>query len=148
MGSQRRAGAAELSHAQAHPNKCTAAGCTASFPNSKFDAIKANEAGWFCGKEGSDNPGWHCPEHVPAWVTDWRLRKAAQRHKVTGTAEHLGVVYACASGCEETTWPVSPETDAKALATEIRSRAFEHARETGHTVSVTVAQRLTVTPDD
>jgi hypothetical protein len=141
-----RAAPAGLSHARAHPSKCVAAGCPASFPGSRFDAVKASEAGWFCGKAGSDHPGWHCPEHVPGWVSAWRAKRAAQRHRVSGSAEHLGVVYA--SGCEETTWPVAPDTDAKALATEIRARAFEHARQTGHQVSVTVSQRLTVTPDD
>jgi len=151
VGAQGRAGpaaAGELSHARAHPNKCVTPGCPASFPRSKFAAIKANEDGWFCGRHDSGHPGWHCPEHVPAWVAAWRARKAAQLHKVTGAVEHLGVVYACTAGCEETTWPVIPETDVKMLATEIRSLAFEHARKTGHQVSVTVAQRLTVTPDD
>lgn len=38
---------------------------------SKWDIIKAGEAGWFFQKDGTT---W-CPEHTPEWVEEWRARQ-------------------------------------------------------------------------
>lgn len=51
-------------------------GCTASFPGSKFAAIKAGADGWFFSRETDEA---YCPPHVPEWVAAWRARKAAAR---------------------------------------------------------------------
>lgn len=38
---------------------------------SKWDVIKAGEAGWFFQRDGT---AW-CPNHVPEWVESWRERQ-------------------------------------------------------------------------
>jgi len=153
VGAQGRAGSAaagELSHARAHPNKCVTPGCPASFPRSKFAAIKANEDGWFCGRHDSDNPGWHCPEHVPAWVPAWRARQKALQHKVVGYFGAVNAVLSC-DGCKESGEAVPGQAGEDAwpeAVKELRAQAFEHARRTGHQAHVTEVCKLTVTPDD
>lgn len=64
-----------VSMASEHPVRCAKAtdGCTAQFPGSKHDAVRAHEAGWFFSRrEGLA----YCPEHVPDWVPAWRARQA------------------------------------------------------------------------
>jgi hypothetical protein len=65
-----------MSRTSEHPVTCLEEGCPASFPGSKFDAIRAQEAGWFFPREHEGLRGW-CPAHVPSWVPAWRARKAA-----------------------------------------------------------------------
>lgn len=38
---------------------------------SKWDIIRAGEAGWFFQKNGDT----YCPKHNPPWVKEWRERK-------------------------------------------------------------------------
>jgi hypothetical protein len=38
---------------------------------SKWNLIKAQEDGWFFGKNGVS----YCPEDLPKWVVDWRARQ-------------------------------------------------------------------------
>lgn len=67
-----------MSYASDHPVRCChAPECTASFPGSKHDAIKASAAGWFFSRAEADehgSPRPYCPEHVPDWVPAWRAR--------------------------------------------------------------------------
>lgn len=59
-----------MAHRTEHPTVC--AKCTAWIPGSKWDTIRAAEIGWFFQKDGTA----YCPEHVPAWVPGWRVRRA------------------------------------------------------------------------
>lgn len=49
--------------------KCSEEGCDKTIKNHLWGHIKAD--GWFFSKDGS----LFCPDHVPAWVADWRKRK-------------------------------------------------------------------------
>lgn len=51
--------------------ECAHDGCAASIPNHQWGKIKAD--GWFGQKDGTV---W-CPAHVPAWVAEWRARRAS-----------------------------------------------------------------------
>lgn len=64
-----------MSRAQDSPVRCARAdeGCTASFPGSKWHAIRAGGQGWFFSRE---DDAAYCPEHVPEWVAAWRESKA------------------------------------------------------------------------
>lgn len=44
---------------------------------SRWDTIKAGDAGWFFMKDGTT----YCPEHVPDWVEGWRKRKQAEKDR-------------------------------------------------------------------
>jgi hypothetical protein len=52
------------------PKGCSEPGCTASYVPHKWGSINAYKAGWFLQKNGKD---W-CPDHIPEWVDEWRLR--------------------------------------------------------------------------
>lgn len=54
-----------------YTRRCVADGCTATFPGSKWDSIRAGDTGWFFTKVGDA----YCPEHVPEWVPAWRARQ-------------------------------------------------------------------------
>jgi hypothetical protein len=112
-------------------------GCPASYPASKFAAIRAGEAGWFCSKAEECA---YCPDHVPDWVPAWRAAQAKKKFKVEGSLSARTAVLECAAGDLEGTADGEDEELVKAL----RARAFQHGRETGHTVSVTTSHVLTV----
>lgn len=129
-----------MSYASEHPVYCARKadlGCTASHPNSRFDAIKANEAGWFHSKVGAES--W-CPEHVPDWVPAWRERQAARQHEVKGSFTRLPAVLKCA-GCK---LEMTEESEDPDLLRALRAVAFEHGKQTGHRVAVTTTQELAV----
>jgi hypothetical protein len=131
-----------VSWAAEHPVYCARredAGCQASHPRSRFDAIKATEQGWFHSHaEGLA----YCPGHVPEWVPAWREKQAARRFEVEGTFTRLSAVLQC-HGCRlaETASGDDPEA-----VKVLRAAAFEHGRRTGHRVTVTAAQELAVEP--
>lgn len=54
--------------------ECHEPTCSETVPDSRFDKIRAHEAGWFFQKE---RVAW-CPAHVPDWVGPWRDRKKAE----------------------------------------------------------------------
>jgi hypothetical protein len=128
-----------VSYASDHPVYCARKGdlgCTATHPGSRFDAIKADEAGWFHSKA----EGAFCPGHVPGWVPAWRERQAARQHEVKGSFTRLPAVLKC-SGCR---LQVTEESEDPDLLRALRAVAFEHGRQTGHRVTVTTTQELTV----
>jgi hypothetical protein len=130
-----------VSWASDHPVLCVRAadGCTASHPNSRHDAIRAGEAGWF---HSQQEHVAYCPAHVPAWVAGWRAKKAAKKFEVSGSFTRLPMTSQC-DGCEFTeTEDSGSEEDEKSL----RARAFAHAEQTGHTVSVGHASVLVIEP--
>jgi hypothetical protein len=53
---------------------CKEKSCQEFFNSSRFDAIRAKEAGWFEQKNGDV---W-CPAHIPDWVAGWRASKKKQ----------------------------------------------------------------------
>ena len=64
-----------MSHAEtvppvgcSHPDGCLA---TVKI-GSKWDHLRAHTEGWFFTKDGQR----YCPDHHPAWVAEWRARKA------------------------------------------------------------------------
>lgn len=59
------------SHRIKYPTVCCR--CVASIASSRFDHIRAGEAGWFFTKAGDA----YCPVHIPAWVAEWRARQVA-----------------------------------------------------------------------
>lgn len=44
--------------------------CERTVPQHKWGQIKAHDEGWYFPRNG----GAYCPDHVPAWVTEWRAR--------------------------------------------------------------------------
>lgn len=52
--------------------KCGYSGCENSFNNHRWGNIKAHDEGWVLLKNGD---AW-CPEHTPAWVSQWRDNKS------------------------------------------------------------------------
>jgi hypothetical protein len=128
-----------VSRASENPVHCADLSCTASHPGSRFDAIKADAAGWFHSK--AEELAW-CPEHVPGWVPVWRAKRAAEQHTVKGSFTKLPAVLAC-GGCKLTLTEESEDPD---LLRALRDVAFGHGRETGHRVTVTTTQELAVEP--
>lgn len=112
-------------------------GCRSSYPDSKFTAIRAGDVGWFRSKAEELD---YCPDHVPDWVPAWRAAQAKLKFPVEGSVSSLPAVLKCAAGDLEGTADGHDEELVKAL----RARAFQHGRETGHTVTVTTARVLTV----
>ena len=57
---------------------CDKTECENDYFPDKWGKIEAQKQGWFFGK----NPivAW-CPEHIPDWVAEWRLRRALEREK-------------------------------------------------------------------
>jgi hypothetical protein len=132
-----------MSYRTEHPVHCARQGdlgCKAEHPGSRWDAMKADREGWFHSK----TEGAFCPAHVPDWVPAWRERQAAKLHKVKKSFTKLPAVVKCA-GCvlHRTEQGEDPE-----VLTELRDLAWQHARETGHSVTVTTTQELTVEPVD
>jgi hypothetical protein len=121
------------------PVTCTRTdlGCTASHPDSKFDCIRAVEAGWFHSKVQDEA---FCPGHLPEWVPGWRAQQAKLQHEVRGSYTRLPAVLRC-SGCklEQTETDTAPE-----FLKALNAQAYQHGRETGHTVTVTTTQVLTI----
>jgi hypothetical protein len=79
----------EISHARAYPVSCARKddlGCTASFPGSRWGAIKAGEEGWFSSRRENKV---YCPDHVPDWVPAWREKqpRKAQRRAEEATRD-------------------------------------------------------------
>jgi hypothetical protein len=64
-----------MSHAAEYPVTCLQDGCPASFPGSKFAAMRAGREGWFFPRGRGDGRGW-CPDHLPDWVPGWRAARA------------------------------------------------------------------------
>lgn len=124
----------------APPVCCAHRGCKAQHEDNKFAAIRAYEEGWFKTREGD---AW-CPEHVPDWVPAWRAKQAARLFKVKGTYANLPTRFLCQGGDLDES---ADTADDKGLLVKMRDRAFEHGRQTGHTVTVTTAQVLTVAPE-
>ena len=127
-----------MSYASDHPVRCAEKknGCPASHPGSRFDNSKADKAGWFHGKDGTA----YCPDHLPDWVGPWRERQAKNKFEVEGTYSAEPAVLAC-SGCGLREKAGDGEKD---TLKKLRSAAFTHGRETGHTVTVSGVQTLTV----
>jgi hypothetical protein len=109
----------------------------ASHPGSRWDAMAADRKGWFHSK--AEECAW-CPDHVPDWVPAWREKQAVRRHKVKGSFTRLPAELKCA-GCKLV---VSEECEDPDKLRALRDVAFEHGRATGHTVTVTTTQELTV----
>lgn len=111
--------------------------CPASHPADRFSSIRAHDAGWFHSKaEDLD----YCPGHVPDWVPAWRAEQAKRKFKVEGSVTAQPAVLACA-GCDEAG---TADGEDEGLVKALRARAFQHGRETGHTVAVTTSRVLTV----
>jgi hypothetical protein len=129
-----------VSHASTHPVHCARRddlACTASFPGSKWAAVKAGSEGWFFSR-AEDKA--YCPAHEPDWVPAWRARRGQAR--VTTGFEREPALAVCRT-CVWSEEAVSIEDlDYQAL----RERAFGHAK-TGHLVTVTTRQVLTLTPE-
>jgi hypothetical protein len=131
-----------VSYAAEHPVYCARRedlGCTASHPRSRFDDIKANEAGWFSSYQERQS---YCPDHVPDWVPGWRESRARRKFEVNGFVSSAPAVLKCVAGDLEGTADGGDEELVRAL----RARAFAHARETGHVVTVTTTHVLTLAP--
>jgi hypothetical protein len=128
-----------VSYASEHPVVCAREGCTAFHPGSRFDAMKADRAGWFHSKaEGTA----YCPAHIPDWVPAWRERQAARKFEITDTYYKLPATLQC-QGCTGLT-DTEENRDDEAAMKALRARGFEHARLTGHTVSIGSAQVLVI----
>ncbi len=56
--------------------RCSEPNCTAFYRTHSWGSIKAQQAGWFKGRE--DDVCW-CPDHLPAWVGPWRERQKAKK---------------------------------------------------------------------
>lgn len=129
-----------MSYASEHPVYCARRedlNCQASHPGSRWDSIKADGEGWFHSKAEECA---YCPAHVPAW----RAARAARLHKVKKTFTREPAVLKCDAGdLERTEAGEDPDTLAA-----LRDVAREHARETGHRVTVTTTQTMTVEPVD
>ena len=54
---------------------CEEDGCERGFKAHHWGSIKATSEGWFQQKDGTV---W-CPDHVPAWVAQWRARKTEEK---------------------------------------------------------------------
>lgn len=67
---------------------CHAEGCEANYRAHQWGTTKAAAEGWFFQKDGT---AW-CPEHVPAWVEQWRAEKAEE--------EALGPLSCASGGCQ------------------------------------------------
>ena len=129
-----------MSYASEHPVFCAhrAQGCTASHPGSRFDAMKADREGWFHSKAEETA---YCPAHIPDWVPAWRARQAAWKFEVDGTFTRLPAALQC-QGCSFADTVEDPDSDEQVK--DLRAQGFEHARKTGHTVSVGSAQVLVI----
>lgn len=53
---------------------CYTLGCVETIENHAWARTRASAAGWYFAISGAA----YCPEHKPAWVNEWRRRKAAQ----------------------------------------------------------------------
>lgn len=130
-----------MSHASENPVYCAmreSLGCPASHPSGRWGSQKAANEGWFASRQDELS---YCPEHVPDWVPAWRAQQAAKKYEVMSGVSVAPAVLACAEGdLDETTDTEPAEDTVKAL----RARAFEHGRQTGHTVTVFTARTLTV----
>jgi hypothetical protein len=51
---------------------CAEPGCGRTFRDHRWGAIRASADGWFSSEQ--EGKSW-CPDHVPAWVSDWRARR-------------------------------------------------------------------------
>lgn len=136
-----------MSYAAGHPVYCARRedlGCKASHPGSRWDAVKADGAGWFHGKAEEQA---YCPEHVPGWVPAWRARQRQGRRKVRQTFERAPVTVSCAEGdLSESLEIPDDEREAAEALRFLRARAHDHAYRTGHTVNVTTAQMMVFEP--
>jgi hypothetical protein len=101
--------------------------------------MKADRAGWFHSREEA---AAYCPEHVPDWVPAWRAKKAAEKFEVTDTYYKMPATLQC-QGCHDLL-DTEEGRDDEAAMKALRARGFEHARKTGHTVSVSYAQVLVI----
>lgn len=131
-----------MSFASEHPVFCARRkdlDCQASHPSSRWDAMRADRAGWFHSYQEEQA---YCPAHVPSWVPAWRAKQEARLHKVGKTFTKLPTVVKC-DGCA--LHRTEESEDPEALA-EIRDLAYLHARKTGHRVTVTTTAELTVEP--
>jgi hypothetical protein len=131
-----------MSHASEHPVFCARAdlGCTASHPSGKWGVMRADKDGWFHSKA----EGAFCPAHVPDWVPAWREKQAAKLHKVRKSFTKQPTVVKC-EGCRLNV--TEPGEDPDFLA-DMREMAYQHSRQTGHKITVTTTQELTVEPVD
>jgi hypothetical protein len=50
---------------------CTAADCQNEYKKHRWGKMQAVDDGWFIQRNGQ---AW-CPEHIPLWVIQWRIRK-------------------------------------------------------------------------
>lgn len=133
-----------MSHASDNPVFCVRKpeGCPASHPGSRWDAMKADREGWFHSRA---EEAAYCPEHVPGWVPAWRAKQAARKFRVQGTHATLPAVLKC-QGCEFSEVEEADDTHDPEVLIAMRSRGFEHAKQTGHTVTVGTSQHLVIEP--
>jgi hypothetical protein len=134
-----------VSHAADNPVFCARKddlGCPARTPDSRFHRIRAGEAGWFFSRETEEA---YCPEHVPGWVPAWRARKAVEKFEVQSSFTRQPAVSRCAD-CDFSEVEDEAATGVPEVLKAQRARGFEHARRTGHTVTITASQVLTIEP--
>lgn len=115
-------------------------GCTASYQDNKFASIRAHDAGWFRSYQEEKS---YCPDHLPEWVPGWRAAQAAKKFEVEGAFSVTPTVLHC-TGCDDLDEEEAGR-DPDAVR-ELRARGFEHAKETGHTVTVSSSDILTIEP--
>ena len=48
--------------------------CPNTIPNHKWGKIKAQTEGWFFSKRALEADKAYCPDHLPAWLQDWRTK--------------------------------------------------------------------------
>jgi hypothetical protein len=133
-----------VSYAAEHPVPCARhgdLGCKASHPSSRWDAMKADRDGWF---HSYQEECAYCPAHVPEWVPAWRAKRAAALHKVRKSVTGLPSEVRC-SGCDLSLSEKPVDADAEA---ELRDLVWQHARSTGHKITLTTTREMTVEPAD
>jgi hypothetical protein len=129
-----------VSHAADNPVRCAREGCEAAHPGGKWGTMKADREGWF---HSYQEEKAYCPDHVPEWVAGWRAKKAAERFAAEGAFSVTPTALKCTEcqDLDETEADRSPEA-VKAL----RARGFDHAKRTGHVVTVSSSDVLTIRP--
>jgi hypothetical protein len=121
---------------------CTeqANGCTATYKDTRFDKIRATEAGWFFSKA---EEAAYCPAHKPDWVDDWRATQELKvSHPVESSYDAQPPVLACQAG----DFSVTPGDSTDETYKAVRADAVDHARRTGHVVTVVTTRVFTVFP--
>ena len=133
-----------MSYASEHPVYCARRedlNCPASHPRSRWDAVRADRAGWF---HSNAEEQAYCPEHVPDWVPEWRAKQELKLRKVRKSVASLGAEVRCSGGDLRRT----EKSDDAEVEAGLRDLVWQHARKTGHTVTFTTTRVMTVEPVD